>query len=429
MPASSGPVAVGYDTRFGSAAFARAGAELLASCGREVILSEGPCPTPAVSCQVVASGSPFGISITASHNPAEFNGLKIKTSRGGSAGSEITRLVEQRIEAGPDERPAGARPGSIRPVSFTEEQRRRLAGMVDLGAIRESGLRVAFDAMHGACGRLLESMLQGGSTHVTTLRANPDPMFGGVNPEPLEPNLAPLRDHIRTHRADIGLATDGDGDRIGAFDETGRFVTPLQIAPLLALRLLGKGLRGVMGKTYANTIYLDRIAKRHGLPFEIYPVGFKHIAERMSAGGFLIGGEESGGIGITGYLPERDGLLVSLMLLETLAVEGKPLSALLSALAKEYGELHYARRDVACPPEKGRRLAETLRAGTPAAVGGMKVTAVDALDGVKLLFGEEGWILVRPSGTEPVLRVYCEAPSPALVTAALDDMMERLRAL
>lgn len=429
MPPSSAPVAVGYDTRFQSSAFARASAEVLASCGREVVLSEGPCPTPAVSCQVVASGSPFGISITASHNPADFNGLKIKTARGGSAGSDITRQVEQNIAAATVDRGAEAPRGSIRAVSFTEEQRRRLAGMVDLDAIRKSGLRVAFDAMHGASGRLLENMLQGGTTTITTLRASPDPLFGGVNPEPLEANLAPLRDHLLASRADIGLATDGDGDRIGAFDETGRFVTPLQIAPLLALRLLGKGLRGVIGKTYANTIYLDRIAKRHGLPFEVYPVGFKYIAERMLAGGFLIGGEESGGIGISGYLPERDGLLVSLMLLETLAVEGRPLSALLAALAREYGELHYFRRDVACPQERGRLLAETLRAGAPAAVGGMKVTGVDALDGVKLLFGEEGWILVRPSGTEPLLRIYCEAPSPALVTAALDDMMERLHTI
>ena len=432
MPLSSAPVAIGHDTRFHSAAFARAAADLLAACGRDVLLSDGPCPTPAVSCQVVGRGSPFGISITASHNPAEFNGLKIKTPQGASAGPEITRRVEERLAAGADDPaaflPAAAGRGSILSVSFTAEQHRRLAGMVDLDLIRRAGLRVVFDAMHGATGRALEEILAGGSTRVITVRAEPDPLFGGVNPEPLEANLNPLRDRARGERADISLATDGDGDRIGAFDDRGGFVTPLRIAPLLALNLLAKGLRGEICKTYANTIYLDRIARRHGLPFNVFPVGFKYIAERMGSEGFLIGGEESGGIGIKGYLPERDGLLVSLILLEMLAMERKTLSQLLAEMEREYGALFYARRDIPCPPEQGRRLAESLRDRTPASIGGMRVTGIDTLDGVKILFGEEGWILARPSGTEPVLRVYCEAPSEKLVAAALEDLLSKVGA-
>jgi phosphomannomutase len=261
-----------------------------------------------------------------------------------------------------------------------------------------------------------------------TLRAGPDPLFGGVNPEPLEANLPGLAQRMRRGGADIGLATDGDGDRIGAFDEKGRFVTPLQIAPFLATRLIAQGRRGEICKTYANTILLDRIAKRNGLPFSVHPIGFKYIAERMEAGGFLIGGEESGGIGVDGYLPERDGLMISLMLLDALAAEGRPLSVLLDEMAEAYGRLHYFRRDLPCPPEKGRLLAQSLKERTPSSVGGMKVTGLDALDGVKLLFGDEGWILVRPSGTEPVLRVYCEAPDERAVAAALDEMLERVRA-
>jgi phosphomannomutase len=436
MPGGGGPVAVGYDTRFQAEAFARAAAETLAAAGRDVVLSDGPCPTPAVSCQVAAAGSPFGLVLTASHNPPEFCGLKIKTSLGGSAGGDVTRRIEDRLGAAPPAAggsppaPPGAGPGagSVRRASFLDEHRRRVAALVDLDAIRRAGIRVVFDAMHGAAGRALEAILDGGTTRVETLRAQPDPLFGGVNPEPLPPNLGPLEARMRAGGADVGLATDGDGDRIGAYDERGRFVTPLKIAPLLALRLLARGGRGAICKTYANTIYLDRIAARHGQPFSVFPVGFKHIAERMAAGGFLIGGEESGGIGVAGYLPERDGLLISLMLAEAIAAERKPLSALVADLEREYGALAYARRDIPCPTERGRSLAASLRVRTPGSLGGMTVTGIDTLDGVKLLFGADGWILARPSGTEPVLRVYCEAPTAEAVGAALDDLLARVAA-
>lgn len=423
MPRSGAPVAVGFDTRFRSDAFARQLAAVLAGGGRRVVLSDGPCTTPAVSCQVVARGGPFGVAITASHNPHQFSGVKIKSAVGASAGADVTRRVEEAILDSPVEAPGEV---ELPAVSFREEHMRRLSSMVDLEAIRSAGLKVRFDAMHGASSRLLEEILAGGRTAVETLRGNADPLFGGVNPEPLAPNLAGLEAAMASGGADIGLATDGDGDRIGAYDERGRFVTALQIAPLLALGMLERGETGEICKTYANTLWLDRIARQKGLPFSIYPIGFKYIAERMERGGFLLGGEESGGIGIAGYLPERDGLLISLLLLEVLAARRRPFSELLSQLSRDYGELHYSRRDIPCPPEKGRRLAESLRDTAPATVGSMKVTGMEDLDGVKLLFGGDGWILVRPSGTEPVLRVYCEAPSPDLVAAALDEMVERV---
>ncbi|HKY32014.1 MAG TPA: phosphoglucomutase/phosphomannomutase family protein [Candidatus Polarisedimenticolia bacterium] len=421
------PVVVGYDTRFLSRAFAQAAAGVLAAAGRRVLLSGAPCPTPAVSCQVVERRSPFGVVLTASHNPASFNGFKIKDGFGSSAGGDVTAACERHLEDGDPECLApgeAARRGLLEEGSFEEAHAARLGAMVDLASIRAAGLRVVVDPMHGSSGRLLERLLAGGATRVATLRAEADPLFGGCHPEPLERNLDGLRDAIASWSADAGLATDGDGDRIGAFDETGRFVSPLRIAPLLAWSLIKKGRRGPLGKTFANTILLDRIARRYGLPFTAFPVGFKHIARELQQGRMLLGGEESGGIGVEGYLPERDGAMVSLLLLQAMVDEGKPLSRLVSELTASFGELEYARRDLELPPERGRALVDRLRASPPASLGGMTVTGQDDLDGLKLLFGEEGWILFRASGTEPVLRVYCEVPG---VDAAARVMSEAVR--
>jgi len=424
MPASKGAVVVGHDTRFHSARFAREAARVLASAGRKVLLTDAPCPTPSVSCQVAGTGAPFGMSITASHNPPEFNGVKIKSSSGASASPEVTRQVEALLSRVSGE--AAPESEEISLTSFEAEHRRRLLSMVDLDRIRKAGLRVVFDAMHGAAGRMLARLLDGGATSVETLHGDPDPLFGGINPEPIESNLPALRERMARGGASVGLATDGDADRIGAYDEKGRFVSPLRITPLLAVGLLKRGKRGEICKTFANTILLDRIAARNGCPFSVHPIGFKYIAERMAGPEFLIGGEESGGIGIQGYLPERDGLLISLLILETMASEGKGLAELLAEMEEDYGAFAYARRDIPCPSEKGVALAAALKQRLPSKVGRMKVTGMDDLDGVKLLFGEEGWILARASGTEPVLRVYCEAPTQEDVAAALDDLIARV---
>jgi phosphomannomutase len=295
--------------------------------------------------------------------------------------------------------------------------------MVDLEAIRSAGLKVVADPMYGACATLLQELLGGGATSVTTIHDDADPLFGGLHPEPLEQNVDELRRAVSTSGADAGFATDGDGDRIGAFDEKGRFVSPLRIAPLLALSLIRKGRRGPLGKTFANTLLLDRIAKHHGLPFSVFPVGFKYIAAELQAGRMLLGGEESGGIGVEGFIPERDGTLVSLMLLQAMVEEGKPLSAMVADMTRQFGELRYRRRDLACASEDGRRLVERLRIDPPATLGGMKITGYEDLDGLKLLFGEDGWILFRASGTEPVLRVYSEAPTLDRLDAVMSDAL------
>jgi len=426
------PVVVGFDTRFLSRRFAEAAAETLMGAGRRVILSDAPCPTPASSCQVVASGSPFGVVITASHNPSEFNGVKIKESAGSSARPEITAACERSLK---DEDPArmtleeGRKRGMLSEVSFHPAHRDRLARMVDLESIQAAGYRVVADPMHGSCGPLLETLLSGnakeggGRTRATTIHACPDPLFGGMHPEPLEQNLQELREAVVASKADVGLAVDGDGDRVGAFDEKGQFVSPLRIAPLLAWNLIRKGRRGPLAKTFANTLLLDRIAEKHDLPFSVFPVGFKYIASEMQAGRLLLGGEESGGIGVEGFIPERDGTLVSLMLLQAMRDEGKPLSGMVAELMKEFGELHYQRRDIPCAPEQGRRLVERLKTRPPLEIGGMRVTGADDLDGLKLLFGGEGWILFRASGTEPVLRVYSEAPTRERLEAVMREAL------
>jgi phosphomannomutase len=429
LPGGDGPapVIVGYDTRFLSRRFAESVAGTLMAAGRRVLLSDRPCPTPAVSCQVVSADAPFGIVVTASHNPPRFSGIKVKDHAGSSAGEEITAACERRLAGDPPPPlplDAGRRRGLLEERSFEAAHVERLARMVDLPSLRAAGLTVISDAMHGSSGRLLERLLAGGSTRVITLHGDPDPLFGGLHPEPLEQHLGALRDAVVSGTADLGLATDGDGDRIGAFDETGRFVSPLRIAPLLAWSLLRKGRRGPLGKTFANTILLDRIARAHGLPFSTFPVGFKHIAREMQAGRMLLGGEESGGIGVEGYIPERDGTLVSLLMLQAMVDEGKPMSRLVADLMSAFGETHYRRQDLSCPPQAAARLVDRLRADPPARLGGLTVTGIDDRDGLKLLFGDDGWILFRGSGTEPVLRVYCEAPTLSLVEGALREALD-----
>ncbi|MFQ5701366.1 MAG: phosphoglucomutase/phosphomannomutase family protein [Acidobacteriota bacterium] len=431
--AVEGSVAIGYDTRFLSRRFAEAIAQVLLASGYRVLLASRACPTPAVSCQVVASSAPFGVVVTASHNPAIYNGVKIKDAAGSSAGSETTGACERCIP--PHDPPCGpldeaVQDGRLGGCDFTTAHVERLERMVDPAPLRSANLRIVCDPMHGSCGRLLESMLGGDSTLVTTIHAQPDPLFGGLHPEPLEANLAALRDRVVSSGADAGFATDGDGDRIGAFDEKGNFVSPLRIAPLLAWDLIRKGRRGPLGKTFANTLLLDRVAKQAGVPFSVFPVGFKHIARELQRGNMLLGGEESGGIGVEGYIPERDGTLISLMLLRAMVEQGKTLSRMVSDLECSFGNLHYRRRDIACPTRRGRKLVEALKTHIPSSIGGMKVTGYEDLDGLKLLFGQDGWVLFRASGTEPVLRVYSEAPTPERLDAVMAQalsLMEQQR--
>jgi phosphomannomutase len=421
---SGGPVPVGHDVRFLSGRFAEAVAGVLEGNGIPTLLPESPTTTPMVSCQVVATGAPLGICVTASHNPPHHNGIKIKAAFGGSAPAELTGRVEALLER------RAPRPGRApeRRHPFLPSYVPRLRAVADLQRIRAAPLRVVADSMHGAAGRILETLVSGGRTRVLTVRGEPDVLFGGSSPEPRVENLGPLREAVLRHRAHIGIATDGDGDRVAVCDEKGRVLSPFQVFALVAVHLLeGKGWRGGIARTFANTLVAERIARRYALPFHDLPVGFKHIARLMLDQDILIGGEESGGIGVKRYLPERDGILVGLILLEMLASGERRLSRRIAAIEKEYGRFAYRRVDLPLPPEAGREAVARIGARPPSRLAGVPVRGINTLDGVKLLLGDDGWILFRASGTEPVLRVYCEAPTEDLVDRLIRSGTARLR--
>lgn len=422
---SVAPIPVGHDVRFLSRRFAEAAAAVLEGNGLPTTLPDAPTTTPMVSCQVVAAGAPLGVVITASHNPPRYNGFKVKAAFGGSAPPEMTARLEALI--GRRAPRLGRLPERRHP--FMPAYVPRLSAVVDLAAVRRARVRVVVDSMHGAGERILEGLLRGGRVRVVTIRGEGDVLFGGASPEPRPENLGPLRAAVLRHGAHIGLATDGDADRIGVCDETGRVVSPFQIFALLALHLLEtKKWRGAIARTFANTLLAERIARRHGLPFHDLPIGFKHIARLMLEQDVLIGGEESGGIGVKRYLPERDGILIGLLLVEMLATRGRRLSRRIAAMEEEYGRYAYRRVDLPLPAERGRAAVAAIRDAPPSRIAGLSVTGVDSLDGTKLLLGDDGWILFRPSGTEPLLRVYCEAPSKALADRLIRAGLTRLRA-
>jgi phosphomannomutase len=430
VPRGAKRAAVGYDTRFLSRRFAEEVAGVLLGNGMEVILGERAHTTPALSCQVLDCGADLGLVVTASHNPPEFQGLKIKTAAGASASLELTQEVEAQIGATPPRIvPAaeGIGLGTLEIRSFARAHLDRMARVADLPRIRGSRLQVVVDSMHGAGGRIIEEMMAGSSTEVRTLRGDRDPLFGGGPPEPVRGRLDLLLGTLGGGGSSLGFATDGDGDRIAGVDETGSFLSPLRLVAILALHLIRRRkMPGGIAKTFANTIYLDRIAAAEGRQFHCLPVGFKHIAALLERGDLLIGGEESGGIGFAGYPPERDGLLAGLLLMEAVAESGKAPSVLVKELTEEFGDYHYDREDHPDPDGRLQERLERLSESPPHEAAGLSVVEVDARDGLKLLLGDEGWLLLRRSGTEPVLRVYAEARSPGVVQELLQAGVRHL---
>lgn len=418
-------VVVGYDHRFLARRFAQEACRVLLGNGLSVILGDRAHTTPAVSCQVVDAGAAFGLVLTASHNPPEFHGLKIKTAAGASADETVTAAVEEQLDQNPIEvlpLSEGIGSGRLETRSFSHAHLERLSAVVDLQRLRGARLQVVTDSMHGTGGRMMEELFAGSSTQVETLRGGRDPLFGGQPPEPIRSRLNSLLQAVPHQGADLGFATDGDGDRIAAVDDQGNFVSPLRLAAVLSLHLIRRrGLPGGLAKTFANTIYLDRIAAAEGRPFHTLPVGFKHIATLLQRGELVLGGEESGGIGVAGYLPERDGILAGLLLMEAVAMAGKPLSSLIQDLTNEFGEYHYDRIDLQDPQDKLRASLRLLAEAPPERIAGLAVQGVDRLDGTKLLLGEEGWLLFRPSGTEAMLRIYAEARSITLLRRLIEE--------
>jgi phosphomannomutase len=418
-------IVVGHDPRFLSPEFARAAAEVFAEAGIDVLLSDRPVPTPAVSFHVKRLGLKGGVAITASHNPGKYNGFKVKAHFGGSA----PPLCYAAIAAEADRPvPRAPRPGRIEVVDLTASYRDRLSSLVDVAAIRGARLSVLADAMHGAAGNLVADILSGGTLRVAPFRTDRDPLFGGVHPEPIGANLAATAERVRREGFDLAVAQDGDADRLGVLDAEGRFVSPHQVLALLLLHVFRKReVRGGIAKTFSTSFQVDRIARALGAPLIETGIGFKYVAELMNRGEAVVGGEESGGYAFAFHLPERDGVLSALLLVESLALTGRTLGQALADLASEFGSFAYGRRDVYLPVETVRRYIGDVRSNAPGALAGEAVTAIQDRDGVKYVFGERGWLLHRLSGTEPMVRLYCEHEDEAVMGRILDEAEGRLR--
>ena len=424
-------VLVGHDARFMGRPFAEHVVRVLAATGVRPTLAEGITPTPAISWATQAHGYNAGVVITASHNPPQYNGFKIKADFGGPASPSMIDDVEHElahlVDGPPMPEPFAdlTASGAVDLRDVTAAYLDMLRERLDIDAIRASGLRVAHDPMHGAAQGLVRALL--GDEHVLEIHGDFNPGFHGQAPEPIERNLSALSVLIQQGGCACGLAHDGDADRIGMFDERGAFVSSHLLLALLVKYLYEeRGLRGRVVKTFSTTHMLDRMANHYGLPIETTPIGFKYIAPKIVEGDVLVGGEESGGIAVKGHLPERDGLYIGLLIVEMMVRRGKTLSALVDELFQAFGPHHYFRQDLHTTPESKAAALERLDGdGGLDRIAGHSVTSLETLDGFKHRT-DGGWLLVRPSGTEPVLRIYAEADTQEGAKALVRDAVEQL---
>jgi alpha-D-glucose phosphate-specific phosphoglucomutase len=418
---------VGYDTRFVSKEAAQIIADVLAGSGIHVRLSNDYTPTPALSYAVKNLGTAGGVMITSSHNPFNWNGVKFKANYGGSGTPAIMRSIEGYLDAPRLERSGG----SVAVTDFKTPYIAAIKNFVDLKLIQKAKFKFAVDVMYGAGRGVLKGIFTESGIDHLEIRGELNPLFPGINPEPILPHLAMLQKIVVQERCAAGLATDGDADRLGAVAEDGSFVDAHKCyAVILEWLLKRKQWPGEIVRAFNTTRMLDRIAAKYGRKLHECGIGFKYICDLMLERDILIGGEESGGIGIRRHLPERDGILNSLLLANIMAEEGKPLGHLVRDLQKEYGEHHYGRLDLHLKNEV-KEDAMRRAAEKPAKMGSFNVQKVETLDGVKFFLdaptngnGAEAWVLVRASGTEPLLRVYSEAASPELVSQILKETEE-----
>ncbi len=422
-------VVVGFDTRFLSDRYAQEVARIMAANGIITHLTRSDTPTPVVAYAVFEKKAEAGVMITASHNPPRYNGVKLKSHHGCSALPEEARQVEailernQREVRGPNLMPYqnGLRQGLIRRFDPSWSYYQHVTSLIDLDTVSNGELRIVADAMYGSARGALRDLLSRTRCQLHEIRGEMNPGFGGIHPEPIAKYLQALVAAVQSQRAQVGLATDGDGDRLGAVDALGNFIDPHHIF-CLALRYLveTKGLSGAVVKTVSTTRMVDRLATRYNLPVAETPVGFNHIAEHMLRDDVLIGGEESGGITFKGHIPMGDGVLMGMLLLEIMAASHAPLHELVADLQRKVGPAHYARRDMHLHhPVPKREMVQRLTQNAPAHLADQTVVQVSTLDGVKYILADDSWLLIRPSGTEPVLRVYAEGRSPEEVEALL----------
>ncbi len=422
-------VIIGFDTRFLSDRYAADVARVMAANGIQTWLARADTPTPAISYAVVNKGATAGVMITASHNAPRYNGVKLKASYGGSASPEQNKQVErilqrnQEMLRGPNlmDLEQAIRNEHIVKFDPAWAYYEHLGTLVDMDKISEGELRVVADGMFGSGRGAFGEVLARTRTRVHNIRHEMNPGFGGIHPEPIAKHLGMLISTIQAGHFDVGLATDGDADRIGAVDDLASFVDPHRIFALVLRYLLEKrGLRGKVVRTVSTTRMIDRIAATYDMPVIETPVGFNHIADLMIADGVVMGGEESGGISIQGHIPEGDGVLMGLLLLEVIADAGVPLHEVVQDLLATYGPAQYARTDMKLKrPVAKADMVKMLLDLAPEAIAGVTVEDIQTTDGVKYYLNDGSWLLIRPSGTEPVLRVYAEAPDDARVRALL----------
>ncbi len=417
-------VVIGYDTRFLSEAFALHCAQVLQRNGIPTALGDRFVPTPAVSYGVVDRSAAMGVVITSSHNPPEYNGLKIKAEYGGSAPQSITAEVERRLpERAPD--PASS---EIERVDLTGPYMARIEQLIDRDRLTASPIHVVIDSMYGSAQGLVAGFLGASSVPYTQIRGTVDVTFGGHGPEPLEKNLGPLRDAMHATQGGlrtIGVVTDGDGDRVSAMDESGAFVDAHRTYALILRYLVEeRGWSGPIVVSFNLSDLIRRMADSYNLDIIEIPIGFKHAAEHIVKGDVLMAGEESGSFAVRGHIPERDGVFLSLLLAEILATSERTASELVAGLHETFGPQEYARRDLHV--EERLEVVADLKASPPSDFAGRPVRAVETLDGVKLRF-ETGWLLFRASGTEPILRVYCEMETEKDVQQVLDAAVRLAR--
>jgi alpha-D-glucose phosphate-specific phosphoglucomutase len=421
---------IGYDTRFASEDFAAAAAEVMAANDIEVHLCLKPAPTPVVSFAVPATKSAGGIVITASHNPGSWNGFKYKSQDGASAPEKVTSQIERNIASLTRRRVSVKRlaldralkRGIIDRMDPSPVYFERLSRLVDIEKLRRQKLNIMVDPMYGAGIGYFREVLHGGNLKIVEINAERNPAFPEIQPEPIARNLSKLSRLVVARKADVGLATDGDADRIGVIDERGRFLTQHQVFALLCLYLLEvRGQRGPIVRTLTSTMMLSRLGKLFDVPVYETPVGFKYVAPLMMEKNAIIGGEESGGYGFRGHVPERDAILAGLYFLDFMAETKKTPAQLVDYLYSKVGPHYYDRTDFHISVAKRQAIVRRLSSIHPAAIAGSGVTKIDTTEGFRFFLGDESWLLIRFSGTEPLVRIYAEAESLKMARKLLDE--------
>jgi len=428
-PIDPDKMVVGFDTRFLSDRYASEVARVLAANGYTVYLAQADAPTPVISHAVRNLGAAGGVMITASHNAPRYNGVKLKAAYGGSASSEQSRRVEVYLNdnenrgRGPNlmDFDLARKQGLIQRFNPIPDYYQHIRQLINFDVIAENPQRVVVDSMYGSGRGVIKGILQGTGCEVQEIRGEMNPGFGGVHPEPIAQHLSVLAGAVSTHMGNFGLALDGDADRIGAMDERCNFVDPHKIMAL-AMRYLieTRGCRGPVVRTVSTTRMIDRLAKKYDVPVYETPVGFNHIADYMLKEDILIGGEESGGISFCGHIPEGDGVLMGLLLVEIVSSAGTTLHELVNDLLAEVGPAYYRRSDMRLSrPVAKKTMTDYMVNHAPQSIGGETISAISTLDGIKYLLADDSWLLIRPSGTEPVLRVHAEGRTPEMVDALL----------